>query len=83
MWIVNYDEDNWHEEAADLTRKCGKVVRCFKEKRYIVVYALLAEFFGYGSLVLVRSTAETTCQYEEAERRLKGSENELTDYFHK
>ena len=62
--IMNDDRDNWHDEEAHLDGYSGVAVKCVQDGGIIVVYALLAFFFDYGPLVLVKGTTESIFPYD-------------------
>jgi hypothetical protein len=69
--IMNDDRDNWHDEEAHLDGYSGVAVKCVQNGGIIVVYALLAFFFDYGPLVLVKGTTESIFPYDRGNKILE------------
>ena len=69
--IMNDDRDNWHDEEAHLDGYSGVAVKCVQDGGIIVVYALLAFFFDYGPLVLVKGTTESIFPYDRGSKILE------------
>ena len=69
--IMNDDRDNWHDEEAHLDGYSGVAVKCVQDGGIIVVYALLAFFFDYGPLVLVKGTTESIFPYDRGNKILE------------
>ena len=71
--IMNDGRDNWHDEEAHLNGYNGVAVKCVQDGGIIVVYALLAFFFDYGPLVLVKGTTKSILPYERAEKIMENA----------
>ena len=68
--IIDFDDnDNWHDQEADLEGYHGSVVGWFQKNELTIVYVLLWDLYSFGPYVVVKGTTDSIIphQFEEEE----------------